>query len=147
VEPEENGDGGKADRLTELRINYAWDWWKFHAKQRTDMFNYFLLITGILANAYVSLLKDNKVIFNRLETFLCGLGALTSLGFLLLDIRNRRQIDRATTMLQSIESNELLHADPLANTGGPLLYKHMFVFRGIEILIIAGWIALNWSVR
>jgi hypothetical protein len=132
----------KADTaLTTTYLNYVWDWWKFHAKQRTDTFNYFLIITGILANAYVSLVREHQ----HLAFGIAGLGASTSIGFLLLDVRNRRQLARATPILQEIEAKKLrgddLPREPLANIKEDLfLIKHWFIFRGIEGLVFAGWL-------
>ena len=39
--------------IEEVRFQYAWNWFEFHAKQRTTMFNYFLVSVGIFANAAV----------------------------------------------------------------------------------------------
>jgi|SRR6266853_876289 len=140
----------QTDQLLKVRLDYVWDWWKFHAKQRTDMFNYFLIITGILANAYVNLLKDSHL---NLTLGLGILGFITSIGFYLLDVRNRRQLARANEILQKIETNglfsDLLINDKsavLADIGGTKLYKHKLVFRGIEVLVAVGWlIMIIWS--
>jgi hypothetical protein len=137
-----------ADDLAQARLNYVWDWWKFHAKQRTDMFNYFLIITGILANAYVTLLKDT----NDHTAVMIGLGFLgviTSVGFCLLDVRNRRQLERATEILKRIESDQLSDQGRplgLADIGGSLIFKHKFVFRTTEAIVGLGWLLIIlWS--
>src|SRR5574342_544478 len=139
----------QADNLTQMRLTYVWDWWKFHAKQRTDMFNYFLIVTGILANAYVSLLKD-KGGQPALAIGLGVLGALASVGFCLLDVRNRRQLERATAILQRIEATELGDQGKplgLADIGGSPIYKHKFVFRTVEGIVGLGWLLIIlWSL-
>jgi len=149
--PAQGGSSPKsrADGLTQVRLTYVWDWWKFHAKQRTDMFNYFLIVTGILANAYVALLKDEE----RQPSLAIGLGllgALTSVGFCLLDVRNRRQLERATDILKRIESNQLCdQGEPLglADIGGSLIFTHKFVFRLIEGIVGLGWLLIIlWSL-
>ena len=139
----------QAENLTQVRLTYVWDWWKFHAKQRTDMFNYFLIVTGILANAYVSLLKDQGG-QPALAIGLGILGALASAGFWLLDVRNRRQLERATLILRRIESDQLGDQDGplgLADIGGSPIYKHKFVFRTIEGIVGLGWLLIIlWSI-
>lgn len=139
----------QANDLTQMSLTYVWDWWKFHAKQRTDMFNYFLIVTGILANAYVALLRDGES--QPVVTIAVGfLGILTSVGFCLLDVRNRRQLERATDILKRIEANQLsYHGKPLglADIGGSPIYKHKFVFRTIEGIIGIGWLLnILWSL-
>ena len=41
------------------RLDLAWKWFDFHAKQRTTIFNFFLIITGIILNAYVLAIKED----------------------------------------------------------------------------------------
>lgn len=45
--------------LFKLRIDYAWKWFDLHAKQRMTLFNYFLIIAGILANGMLLSIKDD----------------------------------------------------------------------------------------
>ena len=139
----------QTDDLIQVRLTYVWDLWKFHAKQRTDMFNYFLIITGILANAYVTLLKNG----DRQHALAVGLGLLgiiTSVGFCLLDIRNRKQLERATDILIKIEAGQLgIQGKPLglADISGSLIYKHKFVFRVIEGIVGFGWfLIIFWNL-
>src|SRR4051812_49073283 len=44
--------------LLKLRADYAWKWFDLHAKQRMTLFNYFLIVAGILANGILLTLKD-----------------------------------------------------------------------------------------
>lgn len=141
-----------SEALIQARLTYVWDWWKFHAKQRTDMFNYFLIITGILANAYIAIL-GNKIsqpaLARTLTAALGSGGAVTAVGFLLLDVRNRRQLERATAILQKIEAEQLRDAAAplqLADVGGPSLFTHRVIFRAIEVIVGLGWlaVALGW---
>jgi hypothetical protein len=133
---------GRPEDLLKTRLDYAWGWWQFHGKQRTDMFNYYLIITGILANAYVGVWKDSRL---GLGTGVALLGILASIGFLLLDIRNRQQLDAANEALKTIQNDGL--GVTLANIGPPAVHPswigplvtHRFVFRAIELLVAAGW--------
>src|SRR3954462_11298895 len=45
--------------LLKLRADYAWKWFDLHAKQRMTLFNYFLIIAGIFANATLLTFKDS----------------------------------------------------------------------------------------
>ena len=134
---------GTPPDLLAARLNYAWGWWQFHGKQRTDMFSYYLVITGILANAYVNVWKDSRLGFG---TGVAILGILASIGFLLLDIRNRQQLAAANTALEKIETHGL--GVTLANIDPPIVHPnwigplvtHRFVFRAIELLVAAGWV-------
>lgn len=75
--------------INKLKLDYAWKWFNFHATQSTTVFNYFLVITGILATALFNLFKDNQLGFAATVSFL---GVLCSISFLVLDIRNHRLI-------------------------------------------------------
>lgn len=46
--------------LLKLRTDYAFKWFDLHAKQRMTLFNYFLIIAGILANGLLLSFKDDK---------------------------------------------------------------------------------------
>jgi len=139
------------DNNAGVRLTYVWEWWKFHAKQRTDMFNYFLIITGILANAYATALKEHYL---QLSIGVAAVGAVAAIGFLLLDIRNRFQLAKADAILQAIESDlipggrTLAGIDPeTARQAGERVWaKHKFVFRMIEATVFAGWtLLLLWN--
>ena len=155
------------EELSKRRFDYAWDWFKAHAKQRTDMFNYFLIITGVLANAYVSLRKDGHPYLAR---ELGVLGIVTAVGFLLLDCRNKALVDKSSKILAFIERNELflgmvdsdksqlglVHEDcnytclPLKKSKFGWLdctISHTWIFRGVELFIAVMWIAFTINTR
>jgi hypothetical protein len=46
------------DDIQKMRADYAWKWFDLHAKQRMTLFNYFLIIAGIFANAILLSFKD-----------------------------------------------------------------------------------------
>jgi hypothetical protein len=140
------------DANTGVRLTYVWDWWKFHAKQRTDMFNYFLIITGILANAYATSLKEHYI---ELAVGVAAVGAIAAIGFLLLDIRNRFQLRKADEILKAIEPDLLTGKRALAGIdpadasqmGERAWVKHKFVFRMIETIIFMCWALLFfWNI-
>lgn len=143
--------------LASKRLDYAWGWFQFHAKQRTDMFNYFLIVTGILATAFVDLGKEGHP---HLARTLAGLGVITASGFLLLDLRNKRLVDKSAHILDVLEKTEIF-ADFRDTKNNPLglckdhldytfekiprwldrMTHHSFIFRGIEFIVAVGWYA------
>jgi hypothetical protein len=125
--------------LGQARLTYAWEWFKYHASQRISMFNYFLIITGILANAYVALFKDgSQALITRGGWVLGAIGALTAIGFVMLDVRNKALVDRGTSVLEQLEKEAVFGGDASRLAGGPdpsVLFKHTGWIRGIEIVI------------
>ncbi len=90
--------------LLKLRYDYAWNWFNYHANQRVSMFNYFLIITGILANAYVGILKEGLL---EIAAGLGGLGLFTTIGFFFLDCRNKQLVGMGEDVLEKLEREEI----------------------------------------
>ena len=44
--------------LVQTKFEYAWRYFALHARQRVTMFNFFLLGSGVIANAYGLLLRN-----------------------------------------------------------------------------------------
>ncbi len=142
--------------LAAKRLDYAWGWFQFHAKQRMDMFNYFLIVTGILATAFVDLIKDGHP---HLSQTLAGLGATTAFGFLVLDLRNKHLVDKSVRILKVLENNDIFadyrddkgHLLGLCDRGDLTFEKcppwldglthHSFIFRAVQVIVAIGWIA------
>src|SRR5580704_15273762 len=72
--------------VQQLRLDYAWKWFDFHAEQRTKMFNYMLLGLGIFATALVTAI-EKRLLPEALALSVAAV-AITS-AFLLIDRRNR----------------------------------------------------------
>lgn len=111
------------DNLTEVekqRFEYAWDWFNYHAGQRMQLFNFFLIITGILANAYVSAYEKGS----ELMRFAISLiGALQAFGFFVFDVRSRELTRYAEDVLEKIEIDKLFpdgFNSPSINSGQTL---------------------------
>ena len=88
-----------ADRM-KLQFEYGWRWFEYHARQRISMFNYVLLITGILANAYVASYKEG---YTEVAVAIALLGFYTSVGFVFLDIRNHALVKEGENVLEKLE--------------------------------------------
>lgn len=134
---------GAPDRLPS-RLDYAWKWFQHHATQRTTLFNYFLVISGILATAYVNLLKEG---YCYLGAGLGLLGVLISVGFHYLDCRNRelvrfgedvlRRLEEETLFPDRVEDGILRRDHALDEQYGRSrdLLKHRFWIRGTELSV------------
>src|SRR5260370_20943401 len=44
---------------TDVTLKYAWNWFAYHANQRLQAFNFFLLILAALATGYLTALDKN----------------------------------------------------------------------------------------
>lgn len=134
-----------------LRFEYAWRWFAFHAKQRVSMFNFFLIGMGILANAYVFLLTGH---INEAAGTLAILGALMSALFVLLDRRNHQLVHVGEEFLKELEDSELFADTTRSSTqpsplplhrervlGEPAFFlKHWFLMEGFEVIACIGFI-------
>jgi len=101
----------------QIRFNYAWNWFDFHARQRTTMFNFFVVATGIFFAAYASLVKVRIDHSGSLPcaatTILLFLGASVSLLFFLLDFRNAALVDLAEELLERMECDNVFFQDDM----------------------------------
>jgi hypothetical protein len=126
-----------------LRFEYAWRWFSFHAKQRISMFNFFLIGIGILANAYVFLVMGD---INEAAGTLAIIGALASAVFVLLDRRNHQLVHIGERLLKELENNDLFIDTTQASTQGgslqreqvlgepPFFLKHWFLIEGFQVM-------------
>lgn len=90
--------------IDKARLGIAWKWFDFHAKQRTTFFNFFLVITGIILNAYVLAIKEN---FKEIAVALCVFGILQALAFISFDIRSRQLTRHAEDVIEMVERSTL----------------------------------------
>jgi len=85
--------------------DYAWDWFNYHAGQRTSMFNYALAAAALMAAGYGALLDKHAPVA-------AGIGfvaAFVLFCFLLVDGRNQELVRRGETVLRAAE--KILFAD------------------------------------
>ncbi len=86
--------------LLSIQQKYAWDWFSYHAAQRMTALNYFFVTVGIFAVAY------SKCVGNKWSGFgfLVGaLGALSSVAFWFLDVRNEELVNCGREALDTVE--------------------------------------------
>ena len=71
--------------LYKVQFDYAWKWFDFHAKQRTSMFNFYIIVVGATLGAIAALVKANV---GDAVQLLCWFGIIVSILFFILDCRN-----------------------------------------------------------
>lgn len=77
---------------------YAWRWFEYHASQRQAVFRFFLLVSGALAAAYVTLAKSSPP--SKATLAIGGLMAIAAFLFWRLDRRSKALIDLAEDYLK-----------------------------------------------
>ena len=95
--------------LLRLKFDYAWRWFSLHAKQRVTMFNYFLVASGILANAYGVLLREELYGPGLAVAIIGFFACLVLIG---LDTRNDRLVKLGEDVLRTIEEAHLFQPEP-----------------------------------
>jgi hypothetical protein len=94
------------------RFKHAWMWYQDHVKHRATLLNYLLLSFGVMANAYVALLRDKNLL---VAGWLASCAALVAYAFLCLDVITLRKIQLAKgVLLQLSGSNDRCSEDPNA---------------------------------
>jgi len=91
---------GSGTNLSHERLDYAWKWFDYHAKQRVSMFNFFLIASGLLATAYANALSRDEEVLGAVLSFL---GALIALAFVVLDCRNATLVYLGEDVLRRLE--------------------------------------------
>jgi hypothetical protein len=88
-------------KALEWARTYAWDWFVYHAGQRTSMFNYGIAAAAILAAGYGSAIEKHAAVS-------CGIGlvgVLVCLSFVRVDARNKFLVDRGEAVLRAVEAS------------------------------------------
>ena len=98
------------------KLSYAWGVWEFHGRQWMSMFNYFLVIVGILVTGYTTARKENAL--HDLVPAICLLGLVQCFVFLMIDWRNRTVLYFADSVLK--ESEEKLFKSVPDGLAGPM---------------------------
>jgi hypothetical protein len=86
---------------------YAWEYFKLHAGQRLQTFNFFLIVAGLLAGGTTALVKETGPAHGI--TIPLGL-ALTALSFVfwMLEQRTKHLVKNAEAALKYLDSLEVL---------------------------------------
>ncbi len=105
---------------TDTTLTYAWNWFAYHANQRLQAFNFFLLIIAALATGYLTALDKD---YGVLQITIGVAGILISSAFLALDFRNEELVTdgrRALRMLERALGIDIHRSDYRLNPGRPL---------------------------
>ena len=100
-EPEQHHE----DSLMQMKFEYAWRYFSFHARQRVTMFNFFLVGSGVLGNAYALLLRDQLYWQAGVVAIIGVFVSLVSIG---LDVRNEQLVDLGEAALRGVEDDYLM---------------------------------------
>ena len=108
--------------LAQTKFEYAWRYFAYHAKQRVTMFNFFLLGSGVIANAYGLLLRGE---LHLQAGGVALIGLLVCVVFFLLDIRNRQLVHLGEDALRRVEQEYLLPREQVKPNVEPPEYAIM----------------------
>jgi hypothetical protein len=114
-------------------LDYAWDWFEYHAGQRMVAFRFFLILLSALVLGVATVLKDGQY---GLASAVAGFGAFISFAFLMLELRNEALVNVGRTALLYVErSDEALKATPLqllhSDRNRSILTSHKLWLRAI----------------
>lgn len=94
-------------KLFEQRLRYASDYFSFHARQRTTMFNYFMVFVGLIINAVAAGLRDGMSQGYFFVLFLVGFAFAVAFRF--VDSRNVQLLETAEDVMRELEKAELFN--------------------------------------
>lgn len=96
-------DRADLDNDTRTQFEYAWNWFEFHAEQRTKMFNFMLLAIGIFATGIIGNVDKHPII----SAVLCFLAAGIAMLFSRLDYRNQELVWYGEDVLIHLEKEKI----------------------------------------
>lgn len=100
-----NSDPEKDTELQKLRLDFAWKHFEFHARQRTTMFNFFVIILGVVVTGFVAAVREEGVRY--FAPYIALTGMFVSVAFLFLDIRNTQLLEFSERIIYEIERRYL----------------------------------------
>lgn len=154
----DTGTAGGKDNLGK-KLDYGWKWFELHAKQRMQLFGFFVIATGILINGFVNAVDGAMY---GMAVAVAGVGAVLSLGFFCLDLRSRELTRHGEDVLEAVEADLFGGVGP--DPKGPLqverasnmregswskrgfknLLKMKVWIRMLNVLALAAWILAGW---
>jgi hypothetical protein len=149
-------DGGEKSRAAaefeKMRFELAWRHFDFHAKQRTQMFHFFIILTPFLFGGCFILFKEREIMGSWPPIVAALGGGFLALLFYLLDRRNT-QLYRVSHGALRLLEEQLLFADfrSLKTSGGHYpgiiskekeLYEDSHFIRHSTLMGLVYWIAV-----
>ena len=129
------------------KLDYAWNWFEYHAAQRLTTFRYFLILFGILLLGYFKGMEGGYYLFMSTIGYV---GAFISLAFLSLEVRNEKLVNVGRDALIEVENTAGLDDESkirlltLDRKRNPSL-SHKLWLRMIYILSIFGFIIAAYN--
>lgn len=135
-------DGTTTDK-NQRPLNYLLDVYKLYQGHINTMFNFFLLTSGLLANAYIQVLQKQAV----LGLLVAGFGVLMSIMSCLIHIRSRELLDVIEAGLE-VQERTLFSADsPGFLTARPKhrspFRRYKYQFPCMHMIVISGFLAMS----
>lgn len=87
--------------ILQTAMNHAQSWFELHANQRQNILSFFLVAVAFLFNAYVGALNGHH---RSLAGLISILGAIISLTFISMDLRNRDLTRAGEVTLKDLET-------------------------------------------
>jgi hypothetical protein len=97
--PSDGTNDHNSDEIAKHARDHAWQWFSFHAAQRMQTFNFFLVATAFLVAAYASLFEKRPAA----ACIVALLGAWMAFWFNRLDYRNRQLVKAGEDALTACE--------------------------------------------
>ena len=149
----------EATTSAHIRFEYAWRYFALHSQQRVTMFHFFLLASGVMANAY-GLLVGKEPYWQAGGVALIGL-LVCAVSFM-LDMRNHQLVRLGEKALRRVEQELLLTAKQSGASDNspeyaimsheseigepPAWRKHKILFRSLEVAVGLAFLgAAVWS--
>ena len=132
-------------------LDYAWNWFEYHAGQRMVAFRFFLILLAALVLGTATVLKDGELL---IASMFAAFGAFISLAFLMLEIRNEdlvnigrnalRHLEESDESLKTAPKLQLLHID----RNRSFWLSHKLWLRAIYVVCIVLFViaAITWYV-
>jgi hypothetical protein len=153
-----NTDPRALVEFEKIRFELAWRHFDLHARQRTTMFHFFILLMPFLFGGCFFLFKEREIVGSFPAIVAAGSGALLAFIFSLLDLRNKQLYSVSKESLVLIEEQFLFAPfRPLKVSGadypgvittetrrysGNNLLKHSLLMGGVYWLTVAMFLAL-----
>lgn len=135
----------------QVHLEYAWRWFELHAKQRATMFNFFLLASGALANAFGLLVRGDLYWYAFAVSLIGVVVGAIAIG---LDVRNHQLVSMGEDALKRFELDFSAYLDSQedfqSNAQVTILtiekqprfwLKHHWLIRSLEVVATSGFLS------
>ncbi len=92
------------------KLDLAWNYFQQHAQQRLNYFNFFIIFSGLMTNAYIATLQE-KFLFPWIGIIIGLIQVFISYIFLKIDQRNKFLTKHSENVIISIESRNNITND------------------------------------